>query len=60
MKKILLVALLTILSSNAFASISGAVCTKNGQTVRSNGTDGLYEFTQGYRAQGWECKYLRD
>lgn len=59
MKKILLIALLTVLSSNAFASITGAVCTKGGRTIYSNGTDGIYEFMKENKANGWNCQYLR-
>lgn len=59
MKKILLVALLTLLSTNVFAgTITGAVCTKNGQTIRTS--DDIFGFMKENQAKGWNCQYTRD
>ena len=59
MKKILFITLLTLISSNVFAgTITGAVCTKNGQTIRTN--DDIYGFMKENQANGWNCQYTRD
>ena len=59
MKKLILVALFAIVASDVFAgTISGAECTKNGQTIRT--TDDIRGFMKENKANGWKCRYLRD
>ena len=59
MKKILLVALFSMIASNVFAgTITGAVCTKNGQTIQTS--DDIHGFMKTNKANGWDCRYIRD
>ncbi|MCR5506890.1 MAG: hypothetical protein K6F04_03520 [bacterium] len=59
MKKLFIVALFSIIASDVFAgTISGAECTKGGQTIRT--TDDIHGFMKTNKANGWKCRYTRD
>ena len=59
MKKILLFALFSVIASNVFAgTITGARCTKNGQTIQTS--DDIHGFMKANKAAGWNCQYIRD
>ena len=58
MKKLLFIALFMVVASDAFATISGAVCTKNGRTIQTS--DDIHGFMKENKANGWDCRYIRD